>query len=527
MTPGQLLASIVTQGRGSPLRYSERPLLERRLHNVMSARHRTIAVILAGGSGSRVGLKIPKQLLKIAGKTVLEHTLDVFAEAERIDEIVVLMHPEHVDDARRLGAAYPKVTEVLAGGSTRNETTTLALDVLSAKGDDDLRVLFHDAVRPLIDHRIIDQCVAALAEYEAVDVAIPSADTIITLGEDGTISDIPDRSLLRRGQTPQAFRLGTIRRAYDIALKDPNFTATDDCSVVLRYLPDVPIAVVEGSDQNMKITHPIDVFIADKLFQIGSSAAPPRREPAQYAADLDGKVLVVLGGSYGIGADIAALAERFGATVHSFSRSQTGTHVERMEDVEAALASAYSASGRIDFVVVTAGVLRRGPIHEQPIDDILDSIRVNYIAPVAAARSALPYLKETAGHLLYFTSSSYTRGRADYSIYSSTKAAVVNLTQALADEWSGIGVRVNCINPERTSTPMRTQAFGEEPAGSLLSSQVVALTSIDVLLSSLTGHIIDVRRIEPEQTGMSRTELEAARITAALDESDGADLSEV
>jgi len=104
---------------------------------------------------------------------------------------------------------------------------------------------------------------------------------------------------------------------------------------------------------------------------------------------------------------------------------------------------------------------------------------------------------------------------------------VVNLTQALADEWSGIGVRVNCINPERTSTPMRTQAFGEEPAGSLLSSQVVALTSIDVLLSSLTGHIIDVRRIEPEQTGMSRTELEAARITAALDESDGADLSEV
>ena len=90
---------------------------------------------------------------------------------------------------------------------------------------------------------------------------------------------------------------------------------------------------------------------------------------------------MVLGGSYGIGADIAALAERFGATVHSFSRSQTGTHVERMEDVEAALASAYSASGRIDFVVVTAGVLRRGPIHEQPIDDILDSIRVNYIAP--------------------------------------------------------------------------------------------------------------------------------------------------
>lgn len=493
----------------------------------MTAEHRTVAVILAGGSGSRVGLKIPKQLLKIAGKTVLEHTLDVFTEADRIDEIVLLMHPDHVGEAQRLAAPYPKVTTVLPGGATRNDTTTLALSTLSAMGGADLRVLFHDAVRPLLDHRIIDECVAALDTYDAVDVAIPSADTIICVGDDGTITDIPDRSTLRRGQTPQAFRLGTIRRAYDLAMQDPHFTATDDCSVVLRYLPDVPITVIEGSDQNMKITHPIDVFIADKLFQIGSSAAPPRREASEYAAELTGKVVVVLGGSYGIGADIASLARGFGATVHSFSRSQTDTHVERVEDVEAALAAAFASSGRIDAIVVTAGVLRRGPIHDQPMDEIIESIRVNYIAPVAAARVGLRYLEQTGGHLLFFTSSSYTRGRADYSIYSSTKAAVVNLTQALADEWSERGVRVNCINPERTSTPMRTQAFGQEPEGSLLSSQVVALTSIDVLLSSLTGHIIDVRRVEPSSTGMSRTELEAARIAAALDESDSADPGQV
>ena len=81
-----------------------------------------------------------------------------------------------------------------------------------------------------------------------------------------------------------------------------------------------------------------------------------------------------------------------------------------------------------------------------------------------------PHLRATRGSLLYFTSSSYTRGRSGYSLYSSAKAAVVNLTQALADEWSGDGVRVNCINPERTGTPMRTKAFGEEPAGSLLES---------------------------------------------------------
>ena len=108
-----------------------------------------------------------------------------------------------------------------------------------------------------------------------------------------------------------------------------------------------------------------------------------------------------------------------------------------------------------------------------------------------------PHLSATGGSLLLFTSSSYTRGRSGYSLYSSAKAATVNLTQALADEWAGDGVRVNCINPERTATPMRAKAFGQEPADSLLESEVVARTSLDVLVSGLTGHVIDVRRETP------------------------------
>ncbi|HZA72673.1 MAG TPA: SDR family oxidoreductase, partial [Propionibacteriaceae bacterium] len=83
-----------------------------------------------------------------------------------------------------------------------------------------------------------------------------------------------------------------------------------------------------------------------------------------------------------------------------------------------------------------------------------------------------------------------------YSLYSSAKAAVVNLTQALADEWAMAGVRVNCVNPERTSTPMRARAFGTEPPGTLLSSEAVASRSLDVLLSDQTGHVIDIRRAE-------------------------------
>lgn len=473
-----------------------------------------VGIILAGGTGSRVGLSIPKQLIKIAGKTVMEHTIQIFQDADSIDEIFVLMHPDHVDVAESICAPYAKVTKVLAGGQTRNETTRIALDALS-DSPPDTKLMTHDAVRPLLSSRIIDDCIDALDSYDAVDVAIASADTIIEVDENREITNIPPRHRMRRGQTPQAFRLDTLVDAYEKAWRDPDFVATDDCTVILRYRPDKPIYVVEGSDHNVKITEPIDIFIADKLFQIGSSAAPVHTRPSEYSESLKNKVLVVLGASYGIGADLAALAGSFGTTVHGYSRSGTGTHVERAEDVEAALEDAFRQSGRIDYIVVTAGILNRGRLADVPMHEILDGIRVNYIAPVLAARFGLKYLERTKGQLLFFTSSSYTRGRADYSVYSSSKAAVVNLTQALADEWSELNVRVNCINPERTATPMRTKAFGVEPEGSLLSSKAVALTSLDVLLSDLTGHVVDVRRIDGVG-GMSRTELEAMRIAEAM-----------
>src|SRR5690606_4291797 len=117
-----------------------------------------------------------------------------------------------------------------------------------------------------------------------------------------------------------------------------------------------------------------------------------------------------------------------------------------------------------------------------------------FVAPITIARLSLPYLRQTRGQLLLYTSSSYTRGRAGYALYSATKAGLVNLTQALADEWSGYGVRVNCVNPERTATPMRERAFGEEPAHTLLAAETVARASLDVLLSALTGQVVDVRR---------------------------------
>ena len=457
-------------------------------------RLRNIAVILAGGTGTRIGLNIPKQLIKVAGKPIIEHTISVMHQSSLVDEIVVMMAPGFLDEVRAIvkKGNYLKVTQILEGAETRNDTTAAAL---AALGEEECNVLLHDAVRPLVSQTIIAANVEALRTHEAVDTAIPSADTIIQVQRDqNSIADVLPRHLLRRGQTPQSFRLSTIRAAYAKAAQDPNFTATDDCTVVLRYLPEVSIAVVAGHERNMKVTEPIDVYIADKLFQLTSADRPAPLTDEEYHARLEGRTVVVFGGSYGIGGDIAQLARKYGADVKTFSRSTTGTFVERRVDVARAAQQVLAETGRIDFVVNTAGVLVRGELAETSEETIYSSTDVNYLAPIFVAQEFFPHLAASCGSLLLFTSSSYTRGRSGYSLYSSAKAAIVNLTQALADEWASSGVRVNCVNPERTGTPMRTKAFGEEPPETLLSSEQVARQSLDVMLSHLTGHIIDVRR---------------------------------
>ncbi|MEP6666295.1 MAG: bifunctional cytidylyltransferase/SDR family oxidoreductase [Nocardioidaceae bacterium] len=466
-----------------------------------------VAVILAGGVGTRVGLDIPKQLIKIGGRPIIEHSLALLDHHDSVDQIIIMMAPGHLDAVRAIvkSGAYNKVTQILEGAETRNDTTQRALD---AVGDADCNVLLHDAVRPLLSDRIVTECFEALDSYDAVDVAIPSADTIIEVTPDNTIRDIPRRSALRRGQTPQAFRASVIKKAYELARRDPNFEATDDCTVVLRYLPDVPIWVVRGDERNMKVTEPIDVYLVDKLFQLASQDLPAPRTDDEYRDALAGKTILVFGGSYGIGADIAALAAKHGANVCTFSRSTTRTHVERREDIVAAAQKVLDEHGAIDYVVTTAAVLPRGILTETSEETIYTATEINYLAPILIAQEFFPHLRKSRGSMLFFTSSSYTRGRSGYSLYSSAKAAVVNLTQALADEWAPFGVRVNCINPERTGTPMRRKAFGEEPDDTLLKSMSVARASVDLLLSDDTGHIVDLRKLDPLASDLVDSDLD-------------------
>lgn len=452
---------------------------------------KNIAIILAGGTGQRLGDSVPKQFLKIAGKKVIEHTLDVFQNHSSINEIVVVSNPSFVTDVEEIAIKnnYSKLKKILQGGKERYQSSLSAIEAY----DEEVNLIFHDAVRPLVNNRIISDCITALETYNAVDVAIKTTDTIIQVDAKEHIDGIPVREYLRNGQTPQAFKRTVIKKAYEIALKDPNFQTTDDCGVVYKYLPEEPVYVVNGEQFNMKLTYKEDLFLLDKLFQLKSLTEQNETISPKTQQKMASSVIVVFGGSYGIGCDIVEICKKYGACVYSFSRSANGVDVSNKLTVSIALKEVYEKEGRIDAVINTAGVLDKEPLANMAYEDIYRSININYLGSVIVSKESYPYLKESKGALLLFTSSSYTRGRALYSLYSSSKAAIVNFVQALSEEWYDSNIRINCINPERTKTPMRVKNFGLEPENSLLKSSTVATASVNSLFSSMTGEVIDVK----------------------------------
>jgi len=255
---------------------------------------RMVAVVLGGGIGQRVGAALPKQLLRLGRRTLVEHCVAAFEQAPGIDEILVVMAGGYVEQVRAMLAdgEYGKVTGVIAGGAGRPDSTRVALAALAGAGGDpaalagaggdpaalagaggdlaDCGVLLHDAARPLVDQRIIADCVAALDLHEAAGVAVPTSDTIV-ITDNGVMHSMPRRETLWRCQTPQCFRLPVIARAHELAAADPDFAPTDDCGVVLRYLPAVDVHIVAGNERNMKITYPQDLAVAEALLAEGAT----------------------------------------------------------------------------------------------------------------------------------------------------------------------------------------------------------------------------------------------------------------
>lgn len=224
-----------------------------------------VAVILAGGTGKRSGLAVAKQFFVVAGKMVIEHTVEAFEKNENIDEIAIVSHKDYISEIEAIVArnGWTKVGKVLEGGKERHDSTLSAVRAYGNIGKE-VNLIIHDAARMLVSQRIINDVAAALDLHEAVSVAIPSSDTVYEV-TDGIISAIPSRQKMMRAQTPQAFRLSILAEAYALALPDPAFTVTDDAGVVNRYLPNIPIHIVDGDVNNIKLTYKEDIPLIERL----------------------------------------------------------------------------------------------------------------------------------------------------------------------------------------------------------------------------------------------------------------------
>lgn len=442
----------------------------------------TTYVLLAGGSGSRLGAHVAKQFVRVAGKTVLEHSHACIAGFDPAARVIVVVPADSQAFVRDL--FKHTAVEVVVGGASRQESAWAALRHLKSAPPE--HVVLHDAARPFLDHQILHDVMEALQHCDAVDVAIKTTDTII-VERGGLIQSIPKRDHLYRGQTPQGFRYSALLACYEELGAERLGEFTDDCGIYLACNPLSPVRIVQGSSENIKITDAVDLILADELFRIRQQ----RLTPNLGGLDMRGRHALIFGGSAGIGKAIAQVLEDAGCIVRSLSRSN-GCDVAEHAQVAAAVAAAQHAWGKIDHVVNAAGLLQKGPLVEQSASDVARQVAVNLLGALNVAQCSHAALKASHGMLLNFSSSSFTRGRADYSAYSACKAGVVNMTQALADEWMGDGIRVNCIVPGRTDTSMRRSNFAGEDSRTLLSPFEVALVAAKLMSSDETGVVARV-----------------------------------
>jgi 2-C-methyl-D-erythritol 4-phosphate cytidylyltransferase len=217
------------------------------------------AIIVAGGNGTRMNNKLPKQFIKIGTESIIEKTIKIFNTYKDINEIIVVLNDNHKQYFKKENINHDKLIKVISGGETRQQSVYNGLKNVSKKCE---IVLIHDAVRPFVSHKNIKDCIDEVKKNKACTLGVKSKDTIKICDKDNIISDTPNREFVFCIQTPQAFTLKVILLAHKKALEE-NFLGTDDCSLLERL--GISVKVVEGSYKNIKITTEEDLAIAKEF----------------------------------------------------------------------------------------------------------------------------------------------------------------------------------------------------------------------------------------------------------------------
>lgn len=226
----------------------------------------THALIPAAGRGERFGGRTKKQFLALCGLPVIVHTLTLFQNAPLIDEIVCILPKEDISyfEPFILKNRLTKVKRVIPGGGRRQDSVRAGISLLEEGNDPDDLVLVHDGVRPLAPRLLIERVVRAAQEFGAAVAALPVSDSLKEVSTEGVIKRTLPRENVWAMQTPQVFRLGLLAQAYRRAERD-HFLGTDEAALVERL--GFPIHCVEGSPENIKITTPWDLKMAEWRLQ--------------------------------------------------------------------------------------------------------------------------------------------------------------------------------------------------------------------------------------------------------------------
>ncbi len=224
--------------------------------------HHVSVIIAAAGMSNRMGSKINKQFIWIDGKPVLGHTIEKFEKCKYIDEIIIVCKEEEIEYCRReivRKYKFRKVSNIVRGGKERQDSIYNGILALNEKTD---IVLTHDGARPFVKTKNIEDGIRAVLEHGSCVIGVPVTDTIKVLKDEDTVETTPDRSRLWAAQTPQCFFKHILIEGYENAIKERYF-GTDDSSIVERA--GHKVKMIMGSYDNIKITTPEDIVIAESL----------------------------------------------------------------------------------------------------------------------------------------------------------------------------------------------------------------------------------------------------------------------
>ena len=419
------------------------------------------AILLIGGKGERfLDVTTPKQFQFLSGKRVYEFALQTILESQLFDQIILSCHKDWIEKIRAKTHHLHQNLSVIEGGATRQLSVYNALKFLDSTIE---KVIVHDGARPFVSCKMLHDLVHTLDDYEACGTYIPSTDTI-AVSDANHITAIPDRKSMVRGQTPQGFIKRSLIEAHLKAFATKNINA--NCDIALCLAQNYKVKMVEGHETNIKITTPIDLFLAEQILRIEAQHSIRSKK-----IDLQNKRFLIIGGSGGIGSALKHALEKRNAHLICASKSFSEYQLDLtdLKSIEKFFENLHAIYPKIDGCFFAAGMLVRSPIKTLNSSDMEKMVQVNFTSLL----HVLKHLRlPPQGLFVLVGSSSYYRGRKEIATYSASKAASINLLQGFAEEHPDLNIQIFC--PRRTLTKLRINNFPEDQIEELLLPEDVA-----------------------------------------------------